>query len=158
MAPRTRYSKYLGDRDPLVAIHDTIDEIDALVRRWTPDRFERSYGPGKWSARQVLTHLAQTEMALGYRVRMAVATSDYAAQVWNQDVWIAQELRLSGPDALNAFMAMARMNVAFFEGLSFDQRAIALTHPEYGSLTVDWIIHQMAGHHINHLRQLEQIP
>jgi hypothetical protein len=24
-------------------------------------------------------------------------------------------------------------------------------------LTVDWIIHQMAGHHINHLRRLQQI-
>jgi hypothetical protein len=24
-------------------------------------------------------------------------------------------------------------------------------------LTVDWILHQMAGHHINHLLQLERV-
>jgi len=49
------------------------------------------------------------------------------------------------------------MNLAFFEGLSEAQRATTLSHPEYGELTVDWIIHQMAGHHINHLLQLERI-
>ena len=49
------------------------------------------------------------------------------------------------------------MNLAFFEGLSPAQRATPFSHPEYGELTVDWIIHQMAGHHINHLQQLERI-
>ena len=58
---------------------------------------------------------------------------------------------------LDAFLATARMNLAFFEGLSAAQRATTLSHPEYGELTVDWIIHQMAGHHINHLLQLERI-
>jgi hypothetical protein len=29
---------------------------------------------------------------------------------------------------------------------------------EYGAMTVDWIIHQMAGHHINHRLQLERVP
>ena len=58
---------------------------------------------------------------------------------------------------LDAFLATARMNLAFFEGLSAVQRATTLTHPEYGTLTLDWIIHQMAGHHINHLLQLQQI-
>jgi len=28
---------------------------------------------------------------------------------------------------------------------------------EYGRLTVDWMIHQMAGHQVHHLRQLERI-
>ena len=43
------------------------------------------------------------------------------------------------------------MNIALFASLSDADRAISLSHPEYGSLTVDWIIHQMAGHQIHHL-------
>ena len=58
---------------------------------------------------------------------------------------------------MDAFRAMAGMNLAFFEGLSAGERATTLSHPEYGQLTVDWIIHQMAGHHIHHLLQLERI-
>ena len=156
-APTTPYTKYLGDREPLATIRDSIGRVATLVRDWPVDRFERSYSAGKWSARQVLTHLAQTELALGTRARMAVVTPGYAAQAWDQDSWIALDSDLSGQEALGAFLATARMNLAFFEGLSAVQRATTLTHPEYGALTVDWIIHQMAGHHINHLLQLQQI-
>ena len=29
-----------------------------------------------------------------------------------------------------------------------------MAHPEYGSITVDWIIYTLAGHQIHHLNQL----
>jgi hypothetical protein len=156
-APTTPYTSDLGDRDPLVAIRDTVDRIRSVVGGWAPDRFERSHAPGKWSARQVLTHLVQTELALGNRVRMALSTPGYIAQAFDQDTWLARETRISGPEALDTFVALARMNVLFFDGLSHQDRATPLSHPEYGALTVDWIIHQMAGHQIHHLRQLAGI-
>ena len=50
------------------------------------------------------------------------------------------------------------MNDAFERRDSLRRYApVTLSHPEYGSLTVDWIIHQTAGHQIHHLKQLEQI-
>lgn len=156
-APQTPYSNDLGGREPLAAMADTVGRIRALVGAWTAEELERSYAAGKWSARQVLTHLAQTEMALGCRARLALTTPNYVAQSWDQDPWIAIESHLSGPDALEALLACARMNRVFFGGLSPSQRATPLSHPEYGSLTVDWIIHQMAGHQIHHLRQLERV-
>jgi hypothetical protein len=156
-APITPYTNYLGDRDPLAAIRDNLDRIAGFARGWASDRFERSYAPGKWSARQILTHLAQTEMALGARARMTLTTPQYVAQAFDQDSWVAREPRMSGPEALEAFLAIGRMNLVFFEGLSAADRATSLSHPEYGSLTIDWILHQMAGHQINHLRQLEAI-
>jgi len=156
-APTTPYTKYLDGRDPLEAIRDTLERVRTITSAWTPDRFERSYAPGKWSARQVLTHLAQTEMALGSRARMALSTPAYVAQPFDQDTWIPLDERLGGREALDAFLATARMNLVCFEGLSAAQRQTPLSHPEYGELTVDWIIHQMAGHHINHLLQLERV-
>jgi hypothetical protein len=156
-APATPYAGDLGERDPLAAIRDTADRIAGLARGWAPDRFERSWAPGKWSARQILTHLAQTELALGNRARMALTTPGYVAQAFDQDAWIARETRLSGPEALETFLALARMNVLFFDGLSTADRATRLSHPDYGELTLDWIIHQMAGHQVHHLRQLQGI-
>jgi hypothetical protein len=156
-APATPYAGDLGERDPLAAIRDTADRIAGLARGWAPDRFERSWAPGKWSARQILTHLAQTELALGNRARMALATPGYVAQAFDQDAWIARETRLSGPEALETFLALAQMNVLFFDGLSTADRATRLSHPDYGELTLDWIIHQMAGHQVHHLRQLQGI-
>jgi hypothetical protein len=109
--PKTPYSDDLGDRDPFAAMHDTIDRIAGLANAWPADRFERSYAPGKWSARQILTHLAHTEIALGTRARMALATPGYVAQPFDQDRWMARESRLGGPAAAAAFLAKGRLNV-----------------------------------------------
>ena len=155
--PVTPYTKFLAGREPLAAMRDSVEKIRTLTRDWNADRFERSYGPGKWSARLVLTHLAQTEMALGTRARMALATPNYAAQSWDQNDWMAHESGTSGADALAAFLALARMNIVFFEGLAAADRATRMSHPEYGEISVDWVIHQMAGHQVNHLQQLERI-
>ncbi len=157
MPPTTPYTAALADREPLSAIRDTTARIRAVAGGWRPDEFERSQAPGKWTARQILIHLAQSEIALGYRARMTLTSPGYLAQNFDQDLWMARESATSGHDALDAFLGLAAMNVALFASLSDADRATALSHPEYGSLTVDWIIHQMAGHQIHHLRQLETI-
>lgn len=157
MRPQTPYTPDLGDRDPIAACRETSARISAIAGAWTPADFERSYAPGKWSARQILIHLAQTEIALGNRARMALTTPGYTAQPFDQDSWMARESALDGRAALDAFLALAAMNAALFGSLSDADRAATLSHPEYGSLTVDWVIHQMAGHQIHHLKQLEQV-
>ena len=161
MTPQTPYTKALGDREPVAAMRGTADRYRQLVDGWTPAYFERTTAPGKWTARQIMIHLAQTELALGNRARMALATPNYTAQAFNQDDWMAVESRrsggLSGAEAVDAFLALVTMNRAFFDGLSPAERATTLSHPEYGVLTVDWILHQLAGHQIHHLAQVEQI-
>jgi len=157
MPPQTPYTSDLADREPLAAMRDTVAHIAALVAGWTPAQFERTYAPGKWTARQILTHLAQTELALGTRARMALSTPNYAAQAFDQDMWMLRESTLGGREAADALVACNTMNRALFAALSPRDRAIPLTHPEYGQLTVDWIIRQMAGHVIHHLAQLETI-
>ena len=157
MAPTTPYTEDLSGRDPLEAFVDTPAKIRALTERWTPSQFERTYAPGKWTARQILIHLAQTEMALGARARMALCTTPYTSQAFDQNAWMARDIAISGADALSAFFAMGVMNRALFATLSDPDRATAFTHPEYGAISVDWLIHQMAGHQIHHLKQLEVI-
>ena len=115
--------------------------------------------PGKWPARKILTHLAQSELAFGNRARMALSAParDYVAQPFDQDVWMAHESTLGGREALDALLAMSAMNVAFYGSLSAADRAVTFSHPEYGALTIDWLIHQAAGHLLHHLAQLETI-
>jgi hypothetical protein len=169
MPPQTPYTKALGDREPVAAMRGTADRYRQILAGWTPAQFERTTAPGKWTARQIMIHLAQTELALGNRARMALATPNYTAQAFNQDDWMAVESRLpaearsakagglTGAEAVDAFLALVTMNRAFFDGLSSAERATTLSHPEYGVLTVDWILHQLAGHQLHHLAQVEQI-
>jgi hypothetical protein len=164
MSTQTPYSKDLGDREPIGAIRDSAGRYQRLLSGWTPAQFERTYAPGKWTARQILIHLAQTELALGTRARMALSTPNYAAQAFNQDRWMEIESGgsggsrgLSGGEARDVLLALITMNHTFFAGLSPAELATTLSHPEYGALTVDWILNQLAGHQIHHFAQLEQI-
>lgn len=151
------YAGPLGNRDPYEALADTPERIRQLVGSWPADRFEHSYAPGKWSARQVLIHLAQTELALPTRVRFALSEKNYTAQAFNQDDWMPIDGGLDARTALDVYTTLRRMNAAMFRSLTPAQRDRTFTHPEYGQLTVGWVAAQMAGHDIHHLRQLEQI-
>jgi hypothetical protein len=157
MAPTTPYTDDLAGREPIAAMRDSLARFRALLGSWSPRDFDRSYAPGKWSARQVLVHLAQTELALGSRARLALTTPGYVAQAFDQDQWMARESTLGAREALDALVGVGAMNAAFFGALSSSDRQTTFTHPEYGAISIDWLVHQMAGHQIHHLRQLERI-
>src|SRR5471030_1310202 len=106
MTPTTPYTNDLGGREPVAAMRDTSARIHALAGAWSPADFEHSYAPGKWTARQILTHLAQSEIALGSRARLALTTPDYVAQSFDQDKWIARESTTSGREVLDAFLGI----------------------------------------------------
>jgi hypothetical protein len=151
------YAADLGTRDPLEAFGDTPGRIRSLVAGWTEAQFERSYAPGKWSIRKVLIHLAQTELALGTRARYALAAQGYTAQPFSQDDWLPLDAGIDARTALDVYTTLRRMNAAMIGRLSGADLDRPFKHPEYGELTVRWILNQMAGHDIHHLKQIEQV-
>jgi hypothetical protein len=151
------YAEDLGNRDALDALRETPARIRAAVEHWTDAQFERSYAPGKWSIREVLIHLAQTELALTTRARFALTQPGYTAQAFSQDDWMPIDAQCDARTALDAYTTLRRFNVAMFRSLTPALRSRTFTHPEYGLLTVDWIANQMAGHDIHHLKQIETL-
>jgi hypothetical protein len=117
----------------------------------------RSYAPGKWSARQLLVHLAQTELAFGVRARMALTTEDYVVQPFDQDRWLAGERDADADVALAAYEGMRALNLALFRGLSPTDLARTFRHPERGPLEVRDVAVMLAGHELHHLRHFEAI-
>ena len=60
-------------------------------------------------------------------------------------------------ETLEAYLSLRRLNLAMWRKLTPEQIARPFTHPEYGELTVGWIMAQMAGHDLHHLKQLQAI-
>jgi hypothetical protein len=151
------YAADLGAIEPMKGLADTPRRIARLVGKWNKRQWERSYAPGKWSARRILIHLAQTELALTTRVRFAASQDGYVAQAFDQDAWLPLDDYADGPTALDAYKALRALNLALFKGLTAEQRRRTFAHPEFGALTPDWVAAQLAGHDIHHLKQLQQI-
>lgn len=151
------YAAALGDRDVLASLSSTPSEYAAIVAALAPGDLDRRAAPGKWSIAEQLTHLAQTEMAFGVRVRMALTTPRYVVQPFDQDAWMAREPIVGGREAFEIYAAMRRLNLPLFKSLSAEERAREFAHPEQGPITVWWVVQMLAGHELHHLSQIRAL-
>ena len=154
---RNPYAKYIEGEDLLTSLEQTAQTIDALVRGWPRPLDERSYAPGKWSAREILLHLAHCEMVFATRLRFALSQDDYVLQPFDQDGWMGVEAQVPAMVALDAYTSLRATNLALLRQLTAENLARHLTHPEFGDVTVEWVIAWFAGHERNHLPQLRAI-
>ena len=152
------YAADLGDRVPLDALADAADVIRRTCAAFDASRWAASYGPGKWTAAEILVHLAQIEMVFGVRARFALGSGGYVALAFDQDPFMAVESPLvDGPTALQGFLGLRALNVRFFRGLTASQLAETFQHPEQGTMAVSDLVAYLAGHDWRHVGQLRQI-
>jgi hypothetical protein len=125
--------------------------------RLGPQGLKKSYGPGKWTAGQIFCHLADAEMAIGFRSRQAVVEPNHRIQPFDQDMWARDYARQDAAAAVKACIASRAWNLSFWQTLSAEDLARVAFHPERGDESVETILKLLAGHDLNHLAQLEQI-
>jgi len=148
------YAQYVGDLDPVDVLRTSFDDYLHLISRLN-NAWAQPWAPGKWTARQVMVHVAQWEMILGVRLRYGVAAPDYVVQPMDQDEIMRLEGDvIDGPTAWAAFDGNRRMNLAFALSLSSADRKRKFVHPEHGEIDVDYVLVTLAGHAVHHFRQL----
>ena len=70
---------------------------------------------------------------------------------------MATDDRAGARAALDAYTSLREFNLALWRNLTAEQLNRTFTHPEYGALTVAWIMAQMAGHDIHHYKQFQAV-
>ncbi|HXY15181.1 MAG TPA: DinB family protein [Terriglobales bacterium] len=153
------YASLLGNSDPLQVAGETPVRLRDIAKKLGPKGMERSYAPGKWSARTILCHLADCEVAFAFRFRQALAESNHVIQPFDQDAWARtySSPELSGAAAIETFSALRQWNVALMKTLPQETFSKPVTHPERGKMTFRVLLETMAGHDLNHLRQLDAV-
>jgi uncharacterized damage-inducible protein DinB len=151
------YAPQLGNRDPLEVTRATPAKLRDLVNAFAPEKLKIAPAPGKWSVRDVLSHLADCEVVFAFRLRQALAEDHPVVQPFDQDKWAATYAGYEPGAALNVFAALRQWNLAFIDSLQPAAFAKKLNHPERGDMTLRTVVETMAGHDINHIRQIEAI-
>jgi uncharacterized damage-inducible protein DinB len=147
----------LGRQGVLGSLAAAPRRLAASIRRTRGPRLRRRPAPREWSVVEVLAHLLDAEVTLGFRVRKAAAEPGGVLVAWDQDKWAAGlHHRRADPRAtLGAFTALRADTVALIRRLSPAQRRAPGRHPEYGRLRVDQILAHWAEHDLNHLQQIQ---
>ncbi|HEY3743804.1 MAG TPA: DinB family protein [Bryobacteraceae bacterium] len=146
------YARFVTGADLLEQVALTPAKLEAAVR--AARDIDAPLAPGKWSVRQVLAHLTDTEIAFGFRLRQAVAETGHVIQPFDQEKWAIGYERADAEMALALFALLRKWNVQFLLGLAAEEFEKEVTHPERGTMTVRTIVETMAGHDGNHLAQL----
>jgi len=148
------YARFLKQEDPLTVIATTPERLEQLIGTATDEKLEHRPSPKKWSVRDILCHLADTETAYAFRLRQTVAEAHHLIQPYDQDAFaVAYEDRTSR-EGLDTFSAIRRWNLMFIRSAVPAALPKAVTHPERGTMTFKTILETMAGHDLNHLSQI----
>ena len=65
----------------------TPSQLDRRLRDVTPEELIRRPAPEKWSIAEIVAHLADAELAMGWRLRNMLANPGVALTWWDKAVW-----------------------------------------------------------------------
>jgi hypothetical protein len=111
--------------------------------------------PGKWSAREIVHHLADSEMTSAVRLRLLVAEERAAIRPYDQEEF-ARKLHYDRPiaNSLLAFHAARTSTAELLDRLTEADWAKEGTHPEHARYGVERWLEVYATHAHNHAEQI----
>jgi hypothetical protein len=153
----TYIDKVAGDDDICGILERQSAEVPALLRSISDDRSLHRYAPDKWSIREVVGHLNDTERLFVSRAFWFARGFDSPLPSFDEKVAVsaAGAQDRSWSSHLDEFRAVRAATVAFFRGLPADawmRRGIASGNP----FTVRALAFVTAGHVIHHMTILRE--
>ena len=121
----------------------------------TDEELDRRPEPDKWSAREIVHHLADSEMTAAIRLRLLIATERPHIVGFDQDEF-ARRLYYDRPieASIDAFKAARKTTAEILERLTEAQWAREGTHSEHGRYTVERWLEIYAKHAHDHADQI----
>ena len=157
MSELNPYDKFLDGRPLDEILHETTNKIAVLLTKIGPEKSSTPPAPGKWSPAEIVCHLADCELVFAFRLRQTLAEDAPIIQPFDQDKWAATYPGISAGQALGVFGSLRTWNLLLIRKALPAAADRPVTHPERGAMTFQTIVETMAGHDINHLKQLERL-
>jgi len=150
----------LGSREPLTVMAETPEALRRTVAELSREQDGTPERPGKWSVRQVVQHLADSELVGGFRFRMVLAHDAPELPPYDQDLW-ADRLRYQDSElatALEDFAMLRALNLRVLRRATpEDLKNRVMRHAERGDEPLGYMLSLYAGHDLVHLAQIRRI-
>jgi hypothetical protein len=154
-----RLLSYGEGKDPLRLQQAAPVKLAALVKGKSRKQLTRRPAPDKWSIAEIMAHLADGEVVIGWRIRQILAQNATPIQAYDQDAWARtfdygrRDPRLS----LASYRALREANLALLKSVPrklWDNYGV---HQERGNESISHVVRMVAGHDLNHLQQIQRI-
>jgi uncharacterized damage-inducible protein DinB len=152
------YEKYVSlvpDADVVETLERQIEGTLALLRGVGEERAGHRYAPGKWSIKEVVAHIADTERIFAYRALAIARGEQQPLPGMDQNEYMSHtnlDARTLA-DITEEFEHLRRSNILMLRGLSdeaWSRRGVASDN----EVTVRAIAYIIAGHEAHHVQIL----
>jgi hypothetical protein len=146
-------------QDPIKLQSASPKKLTRLIKGVSTAKLRKRPAPDKWSVAEILAHLADVEIVIGWRMRSILGSPGTPVQAYDQNAWVItghydkRDFRKS----VELHRVVREANLALVKSLSPDQRKHYGQHAERGQESIEHIVRMVAGHDINHIRQIERI-
>jgi DinB superfamily len=149
----------LKGQAPLKIQAATPKKLGRLIGRASAAKLRKRPAPGKWSAAEIVAHLADCEIVTGWRMRQILGAPGTPIQPFDQDAWAAagHYEKRDPRKSLEQFRSVREANLLLLKSLTPEQWKLHGMHAERGLETIERITCMMAGHDLNHTQQVERI-
>jgi len=149
----------IDGKDPLRVQASTAKKLTAILRRGTASQLRRKPAPEKWSVVEILAHLADAELVVGWRLRSILSAPGAPIAAYDQDAWASngQYAKRDPRKSLERFRILREANLELIKSLTPEQRRQFGLHSERGEESIDRLTMLIAGHDLNHLEQIEAL-
>ncbi len=136
---------------------DGYRDVAEALQGITEKELDARPAPGKWSAREIVHHLADSEMTSAIRLRCLIAEDHPMIRGYDQDEY-ARRLYYDRPiqASLEAFRAARDTTAHILERMTEAEWAREGTHSEIGRYTVQRWLEIYAEHAHNHADQIRR--
>jgi len=147
-----RYINLVADVELSQAFDDSLRQLNQLDRSMLARLDDTSYAPGKWSIKDIIQHLSDSERIMCYRALMFARRDEGRRSGFDQDPFAANANanRRSTDDLLGELISVRRASKALFDSFDDDMlrsRGISWEY-ELSVLDLGFII---VGHQIHHV-------
>jgi hypothetical protein len=151
------YIDQVAGDDPLAAIETQLDESLAFFSRISEEKSLYRYAPEKWSVRQVLNHVTDTERAFAFRALWFGRGFDTPLPSYDQNVAAsgAEADKVSWAAHVDEFHQVRRSTISLFRNMppeAWLRKGIASDNP----FSVRALAYIVAGHVAHHVTVLNK--
>jgi len=146
-------------QDPIKVLSATNKKMARLIKDVPTVKLRKRPAPDKWSVAEIVAHLADVEIAVGWRMRSILGAPGTPVQAYDQNAWvIAGHYEKRDPrKSIELHRVLREANLTLLKSLSPEQWKHYGHHAERGQESIEHMVRLVAGHDINHLGQIERI-
>lgn len=134
-------------------------DFRATAAALAPPLLDTPYREGGWTARQVIHHVADSHLNAYVRFRWTLTEDRPAIKTYDEEAWAAlADARTADPAPSLALIDAVHTRLhLLLSSLGPAEFARTAVHPEWGAISVDWLLQMYAWHGRHHRAHLELI-